>query len=158
MKQDGLDIEVPRFLNVGAGEERFDPELFEEFLGQTADLIQDAERLVMKLEAGNGTAEEVRALFRVMHTIKGDSASLALSEFVHLVHAAEGYLQIFSGAVKPVSAISTSTLLQVVDALATMTDNLRERSKFLQGRTEAPRYLPVGLKPLIRKLIEMTGE
>ena len=158
MAQDGSGDEIPRFLNVGAGEERFDAELVEDFLGQTSDLIQEAERLVMKLESGKGTAGEVRALFRVLHTIKGDSASLALSEFVNLVHAAEGYLQKFAGAATPLSAISASTLLEVVDALGALTDNLRERSKFLQGRTGNPRYLAVGLKPLIGKLIELSGK
>ena len=158
MAQDRSGVEVPRFLDVGAGEDRFDAELLEDFLSQTSDLIQEAERLVMKLESGNGSAEELRALFRVMHTIKGDSASLALSEFVNLVHTAEEYLQKFSSAVRPLSALSTSTLLEVVDALGALTDNLRERSKFLQGRTDAPRYLAVGLKPLIGKLIELSGK
>lgn len=62
------------------------------FLAESAELLADMERILLEAEEGATSAEELSALFRAMHTIKGSAGLFGLSAIVDFTHRAESLL------------------------------------------------------------------
>ncbi len=69
-----------------------DDSIIGEFLGRQADILIDVEELLLGMENA-GTKEEQAWLLRFFHTLKGESALLAMNEVADLCHAAEDMMQ-----------------------------------------------------------------
>jgi len=59
------------------------------FLEEARELLEDMERILLDVEASDTTDEQLNALFRAMHTIKGSAGLFNLDEVVHFTHEAE---------------------------------------------------------------------
>lgn len=62
------------------------------FLQESAELLEQMESILLDAEADSITAEQLGALFRSMHTIKGSAGLFGLEEIVHFTHQAENLL------------------------------------------------------------------
>ncbi|MBA4708980.1 chemotaxis protein CheA [Aquitalea aquatica] len=62
------------------------------FLQESAELLEQMESILLDAEADSITAEQLGALFRSMHTIKGSAGLFGLDEIVHFTHQAENLL------------------------------------------------------------------
>ncbi|BBF83893.1 signal transduction histidine kinase CheA [Aquitalea magnusonii] len=62
------------------------------FLLESAELLQEMESILLEAEADSITAEQLGALFRCMHTIKGSAGLFGLDDIVHFSHQAENLL------------------------------------------------------------------
>jgi two-component system chemotaxis sensor kinase CheA len=67
-------------------------ELFRDFLSESEDGLDKADEILLAAEQGGAGSEEVNALFRVFHSIKGISACLDASEVTGLAHVTETLL------------------------------------------------------------------
>jgi len=72
--------------------EDVDPELLEEYITESNDLIVNAEEALLTLETNPGDMEAVGTVFRAFHTIKGTSAFLELTIVSEIAHHAESLL------------------------------------------------------------------
>lgn len=67
-------------------------ELFCDFLSESEDGLDKADEILLAAEQGGAGSEEVNALFRVFHSIKGVSACLDANEVTGLAHVTETLL------------------------------------------------------------------
>ncbi|PJI07222.1 MULTISPECIES: chemotaxis protein CheA [Clostridium] len=64
--------------------------IFESYIFETSQLIDQLETLILENESGNCYSEEViNEIFRIMHTIKGSSAMMAYECISNLAHSIE---------------------------------------------------------------------
>ncbi len=89
-----------------------DEEIYTEYLSQQGGTLQELESLILSLEQSNG-GNVVRDLLGLLHTLKGESALMGLSDVEQLCHRTEDYLN----EVKPDEAIDN--MLSVKDWLQT---------------------------------------
>lgn len=59
---------------------------------ESAELLEEMESILLDAEADSITAEQLGALFRCMHTIKGSAGLFGLEDIVHFSHQAENLL------------------------------------------------------------------
>ena len=89
-----------------------DEEIYTEYLSQQGGALQELEVLILSLEQSDG-GNGVRDLLGLLHTMKGESALMGLTDVEQLCHQTEDYLN----EVKPAEAIDN--MLSVKDWLQT---------------------------------------
>ncbi|OHX20186.1 chemotaxis protein CheA [Chromobacterium sphagni] len=62
------------------------------FLEESRELLDEMETILLDAEAEHADAEQLNALFRTMHTIKGSAGLFGLEEIVNFTHQAENLL------------------------------------------------------------------
>lgn len=62
------------------------------FFDESRDLLEEMERILLDVETRQTSDEELNALFRAMHTIKGSAGLFALDDIVHFTHQVENVL------------------------------------------------------------------
>lgn len=67
-------------------------ELVRDFLEESGDGLANADEMLLAIESSVASPDQVNALFRVFHTIKGVAGFLELSEIVSLSHATESVM------------------------------------------------------------------
>jgi two-component system chemotaxis sensor kinase CheA len=67
------------------------------FLEEARELLEDMERILLDVEATDTTDEQLNALFRAMHTIKGSAGLFGMDEIVHFTHEAENVVDLLRG-------------------------------------------------------------
>ncbi len=68
---------------------RSDPELLASFLASSKQLLAQLEHLVLEMEAGSRSSEQLGAVRRIAHTLKGETGVLALHRAQELWHRTE---------------------------------------------------------------------
>ena len=66
--------------------------LLEQFLSEARDLLESTGNKLMQLEDAPDDAEIVNELFRLVHTLKGNSGLFTFPEMTRVLHAAEDLL------------------------------------------------------------------
>lgn len=101
--------------------------LEESFFGESADLMEELEPLLLALEAQPKDTDGVASIFRLVHTIKGASGVLGREDLTRFLHAYEDALsQIKTGAWSATPAV-ISALLAAYDVLGRTLTGLRQR-------------------------------
>jgi two-component system, chemotaxis family, sensor kinase CheA len=67
-------------------------ELFAGFLAESREGLEQVDQILLAAERGSATPDQVNALFRVFHTIKGVSGFLAADDVTRLAHVTETLL------------------------------------------------------------------
>ncbi|MFC4157904.1 chemotaxis protein CheA [Chitinimonas lacunae] len=88
------------------------------FRDEAADLIAQMEALLLRQEAGLCSEEDLHALFRCAHTIKGSAGLFGLDEVVRFTHVVENVLARVRDATIQFSSELVSVLLQCQDHIA----------------------------------------
>ncbi len=95
-------------------------QLINDLLIESAEGLDRFDQYLLELEKGEGGAETLNGIFRVIHTIKGTSGSIGFSRIEKLAHAGENLLSLLrEGRVQAHPAMIT-TLLRLSDALREM--------------------------------------
>lgn len=103
-----------------------DPQLRVEFVDAALEGLTGLGNLFVQLEADPGHPETVEAIFRVVHSIKGNAAFFELMKVQALAHESETLLdRIRKGQVAPTRAV-IDVLLAATDALAAIFVRARE--------------------------------
>ena len=87
------------------------------------------EESLLELEANPSAEEALNTVFRMCHTLKGDSAIVGFSEIAEFAHVLEDLLECLRSGTASVSGTSITLLLEGVDALRQLVpEALREGS------------------------------
>jgi two-component system chemotaxis sensor kinase CheA len=96
------------------------PALLEVFLAEAFEGVAAMEESLLALESHPDDAGQVQTLFRLAHTLKGNSASLGLADLAEVTHALEDVLErLRSDALLATDDVVT-VLLESVDAVREM--------------------------------------
>ncbi len=87
------------------------------FLAESAEGLDTMDEALVALETRPGDAELVGTVFRVVHTLKGNSASLGYEALVRYAHALEDLLDELRAGTAPVTSSLVTQLLRASDAL-----------------------------------------
>ncbi|NLW86481.1 MAG: chemotaxis protein CheA [Planctomycetes bacterium] len=109
-----------------------DEQLKAEFIDETLELLDDIDGLFVQLEQHPDDEETVNAIFRPVHTIKGNSAFFGLMNIRTLAHDLETVLDL-------VRKKALAADKEVIDILLAGVQMLREMfERIAQGQAEAP--------------------
>jgi len=90
------------------------------FLAETEESFLDLEESIIRLETHADDGETLGRLFRRVHSLKGDAASLGFTKIAEFVHAVENVLDGLRARTLPVSGELITLLLQCIDVLRKM--------------------------------------
>ncbi len=90
------------------------------FLDESAEQLALMEEALVALETQPEDAETLQTIFRVVHTLKGNAASLGFPRVAAFAHALEDTLQGLRDGTRPVTGGLITLLLRAVDALRQM--------------------------------------
>ncbi|MBL8743834.1 MAG: Hpt domain-containing protein, partial [Myxococcales bacterium] len=86
-----------------------------EFLVECFENLDQLDRDFVALESDPTQLDRLAAIFRTVHTIKGNSGFLGFSKLEALAHAGESLLSGLRDGLFPLTAAQTSVLLAMVD-------------------------------------------
>lgn len=90
------------------------------FVEEAKELILQMEELLLRAESGGGSTEDLHALFRCAHTIKGSGGLFGLDEVVRFTHVVENVLDLLRQEKIGFSSALISLLLECQDQIATL--------------------------------------
>jgi two-component system chemotaxis sensor kinase CheA len=114
----------------------FDPEILQDFLTESGELLEQLEGDLVELESSPSDPELLNQIFRALHTIKGSASFLALTNLVEIAHAAETALNAARNGTVKVGRGEMDLMLAAVDVL---------KQQFIElsaGRTDLTRAEP----------------
>ena len=111
------------------------------YLLETAEQISAAEQALLALEADPSQSDLIHNIFRILHTIKGNSGLMGFHELAKLTHAMEQHLEPIRNKRAPADSISMDLMLTGIDLLTRLYGNLQCRYRQLTdpNATEEPK-------------------
>lgn len=103
----------------------FDPELMQDFLTESGELLDQLDQDLVTLESTPSDLELVNRVFRALHTIKGSASFLALTNLVTIAHATESALNAARNKVFVIHRPEMDLLLAAVDVIKQQFANIR---------------------------------
>ncbi len=110
----------------------FDPELMQDFLTESGELLEQLDQDLVTLESTPSEGELVNRVFRALHTIKGSASFLGLTNLVQIAHAAETALNAARNKVFVIDRPAMDLLLEGVDTIKKQFDNIRAGQELLK--------------------------
>jgi two-component system, chemotaxis family, sensor kinase CheA len=129
------------------------------FVGETEENLQTMEEALVALEDSPADAELLQVVFRNMHTLKGNAATVGLDDVAQFAHIVEDLLDRVSSRAIALTPELTTVLLRSVDVLRSMVARRMRREIVSHARGE-PHPLPEALPALrvdMRKLDQLVG-
>lgn len=120
-------------------DKRINESMFEMYLFETEKQIEELEQIMMVVEEnGEYTIEDIDAIFRVMHTIKGSSAMMAFDYVATLAHKLEDvYFGIREGNIGPKDQETLlNIMLESIDYIKEEVQGLKEGLTDEEGSLE----------------------
>jgi len=97
----------------------------------------------LALEQNPNQTGEIKNLFRILHTVKGNANFLSLKEFSQLCHHLESVLNAVQHNQTQMNTELVELLLSAVDCLSRLEINLRAVAAEKKGLTPAGTLIPV---------------
>jgi len=94
------------------------------FFEESYELLGDMERMLLDLEMEETTPDQLNALFRVMHTIKGSAGLFALDDIVRFTHQVENALDRLRSGTLTLDETLAGLLLRCHDHVKALLDAL----------------------------------
>jgi two-component system chemotaxis sensor kinase CheA len=105
-----------------------DMEIFRQtYLEESFEGLDLMESGLLNLAPGTPDSDEINAIFRAAHSIKGGSGTFGFSEIANFTHVVETLLDEMRSNKRPVTQEATQTLLASVDCLRDMLTRLQDR-------------------------------
>lgn len=101
--------------------------LLEQFLSEARDFLEDIGQTVLQLEEAPDDAELLGGLFRLVHTLKGNSGLFEFAPLTRVVHAAEDLLDKVRSGQLALDADLTDLLLSAMDFVSELLDTIAEK-------------------------------
>lgn len=114
----------------------FDPEILQDFLTESGELLEQLEGDLVELESSPADPELLNQIFRALHTIKGSASFLALTNLVQIAHAAETALNAARNGTVAVGRNEMDLMLAAVDVLK------QQFTELTAGQTDLTRADP----------------
>lgn len=119
----------------------FDPEILQDFLTESGELLDQLEGDLVTLEHTPTDPALLNQVFRALHTIKGSASFLALTNLVRIAHASESALNAARNGQVRVERAVMDLLLQAVDILKRQMDQIRAGVELEEPPAELVRVL-----------------
>ncbi len=103
----------------------FDPELLNDFLTESGELLEQLDGELVTLESTPQDPDLLNKIFRALHTIKGSASFMTLTNLVSIAHAAEGTLNAARNRQLIVDRPCMDMLLAAVDTIKTQFEDMR---------------------------------
>lgn len=116
----------------------FDPEILQDFLTESGELLEELESDLVDLEATPQDPDLLNQIFRALHTIKGSASFLGLTNLVAIAHCSESALNMARNGQLTIGKAEMDLLLGAIDVLKIQFDELSAGSTDL---TAAEPYL-----------------
>lgn len=97
-------------------------DVFQTFLIETGEMLEDMERHLLDLEQGASDPDQLDALFRCVHTIKGSAGIFGLDHIVGFTHVVENILDQLREGVLTADRSLIALLLKCRDHIAHLVD------------------------------------
>lgn len=107
----------------------FDPQIVQDFLTESGELLSQLESDLVTLEQDPGDPEMLNQVFRALHTIKGSASFLSLGNLVKIAHAAESALNAARNRVVVIDREAMDALLKAVDLIKEQMGQLSQDSE-----------------------------
>ncbi len=114
----------------------FDPEILQDFLTESGELLEQVEGDLVTLEHTPSDPELLNKIFRALHTIKGSASFLALTNLVKIAHAAESALNSARNSVVVVDRAMMDLLLQAIDTIKTQMGQLSSGTPLVEPNAQ----------------------
>lgn len=98
-------------------EEAMKKELWQTFLNEVDDLLESAEQLLLDLENNPEDEELISGLFRAMHTFKGTSGMMGLSNIETFAHSAEDVMDLVRDKTLSLTSDIMDMMFETLDEL-----------------------------------------
>ncbi|HWZ87076.1 MAG TPA: chemotaxis protein CheA [Thermoanaerobaculia bacterium] len=118
------------------------------FIAETEENLRTIEEGLLSLERNPEDAEVLQTVFRMAHTLKGNSASLGFTGVAEFAHVLEDQLEKLRQRTAPVTAALVTVLLESVDSLREM----------LPVAVEGNHEIPAKHQQVLRRLAAGTAE
>jgi len=107
------------------------------YFDESAELLAVAEAGLLRLAPGDVDMDEVNAIFRAVHSIKGGGGAFGFSELVAFAHEFETVMDGVRNATIPITTALVDTLIRANDVLAQMLAYAAEEAEAPPGTTDA---------------------
>jgi two-component system, chemotaxis family, sensor kinase CheA len=97
--------------------ENFTQELIKEFILESNEYLDAFDQDILKLEAGDDSAELINRIFRAIHTIKGTGGCLGYQRLTRLSHSGENVLSLLRERKLTIQPTLITGMLDLSDAL-----------------------------------------
>ncbi|MBK3777252.1 chemotaxis protein CheA, partial [Azospirillum brasilense] len=106
------------------------------YFDESAELLEVAESGLLRLTPGEVDSDEVNAIFRAVHSIKGGGGAFGFTELVAFAHEFETVMDGVRNNTVPVTTELVDTLIRANDLLGQMLAYAREGDPAPAGTTD----------------------
>lgn len=117
------------------------------FISEISGVLENVEECLLSLMENTKQGDQIDAIFRYFHTIKGSGASVGLTDISRFVHKAEDCLQIFRSKPELLTLDHISLLFLILDSL-------KERLHTALSHDEDPNWNTLS----IRNQLDLIGQ
>ncbi|WP_010545327.1 chemotaxis protein CheA [Sphingomonas elodea] len=123
--------------------------LLDQFLAEARELLQGIATGLMQLERAPGDGDAMNALFRCVHTLKGNSGLFDFPEMMRLLHAAEDLMDAVRGGSLAFTPALADRLLGAADLVSALCDQVERGGDTRGPQGEAAVALATSLRALL---------
>ncbi len=107
------------------------------FIAEARELLEDMEKSLLRLESDPGDAENIGAIFRAAHTIKGSAGLFGLDPVVSFTHIVENVLDRVRDGAVPIEGNLVAVLLECCDHMLLLVNIIADQGGQLDEATLA---------------------
>ena len=100
-------------------------QFYQVFFDEAAELLAEKERLLLGIDLENPSSEELNAIFRAAHSIKGGAATFGFTDISEFTHVLESLLDKIRRGEMPLTAEHVDTFLAAKDVISMLLDGHR---------------------------------
>jgi two-component system chemotaxis sensor kinase CheA len=123
--------------------------LLAQFLSESTEFLEGIATKLMQLEKRPGDTELMTQLFRLVHTLKGNSGLFDFPEMTKVLHAAEDLMDAVRAGTVPQSADFTDQILDAMDFVGTLTREIEADGAYGAHHRERSVRIAAGLRELM---------
>lgn len=123
--------------------------LLAQFLAEGDELLAGIGAQVMVLESRPADSDAMNEVFRLVHTLKGNSGLFDLPDMTRVLHAAEDLLDTVRQGRLALTQAHADRLLAAMDFVGELCAELADKGEISSARTDAAHALAQGLRALL---------
>jgi len=119
------------------------------FLAEAQEYTHKIGSRLMQLEAQPANEELLSEVFRIVHTLKGNSGLFAFTQMTEMLHAAEDLLSLVRSGAIPYSQALADPLLECMDLVSALCEDIAKTESIPATRNPACNVMAQALRALI---------
>jgi two-component system chemotaxis sensor kinase CheA len=124
--------------------------LLEQFLSESRESLQSVGEKLMQLEQGACDSSLINEVFRLVHTLKGNSGLFDFPEMTRALHAGEDVMDAVRNGAVPYSRALADNLLEVADFVGYLCDEIESEGRLTASHAAESARLAANLRGLLQ--------